>query len=262
MKNTFGFIILLFFAYCTSKNKVAPQTIHSHYMDSIIPFMNAFSLDTAIIFDWNGNKHAPKSHFKDRSITHIVGKFIDRTEIFALEYISKDTLINFYHFKSGDWKIISSHRAIGDDMTTLVEFIDMNNDGNNEIIVRTPPNMNGNTIQDVFHYSSENDTIEYAGSFFSCDYKINREKQTVEVTYEGSWYMPLIKTIYQWHNNKLVRIKEINLDIVDIEQINDERILRYYENTSYDKDSLKLIKEAPFKGEKSKKMWDFFFDEL
>lgn len=220
--------------------------------------MDAFAKDTSTIFVWNGNKSKPISHYEDDPLTHIVGKFIDGTQIFALDYAPTDTLINFYRFEQNKWKRVGSYRAIEDSMTFLVGFIDMDNDTKNEIIVRTPPNMNGNTWQDVFRYSADNDSIEYAGNF-STDYEIRKDNKTVEETYEGSWYMTPTKTLYQWHNNKLIRIKHIELELADSDISKDDRIFRYYENPTLDKDTLILKIEVPYTGRKYEDMWKNFF---
>jgi len=256
MKNAFILIILFCFTCCTSKINNAEGTNNASYLDSIIPYMDTFTKDTAIIFDWNGNKNRPASHYEDNPISHIVGKFIDSTQIFALNYNHTDTLINFYRFEQGKWKIIGSHTAIADSMTFLVGFIDMDNDKYNEIIVRTPPNMNGNTCQDVFRYSAEKDSVELAGSF-STDFEIKKEKKTVEVTYEGSWWMTNSKTLYKWHNNKLIPEKSLELSIKDGTLECEDYILEYFEKS----DTLTSIFKVPYKGKKYKDIWDNFFEK-
>ncbi len=258
MKNI-SFIILIFLSTSCARNTSVTKTEQLSYLDSIIPYMEDFTKDTAKIFDWNGYKMRPISHYEDTPIKQIVAKFINNTQIFALNYIPQDTLIRFYRLDTNKWKIIGSHKAIGEEMTFLVNFIDMDNDGDNEIIVRTPPNMNGNTWQDVFHYSKTKDSIQYAGSF-STDFEISKEYKTVKITYEGSWYAPLTKTLYKWHNEKLIRVKEIELALVNSDIRNDERIFRYYENPTTDQNSLILKIEAPYKKEKYKKLWDNFFE--
>jgi len=57
MRNAFILIILFCFTCCTSRNNNAVETDDVSYLDSIIPYMDVFSKDTAIIFDWNGNKN-------------------------------------------------------------------------------------------------------------------------------------------------------------------------------------------------------------
>lgn len=225
------------------------------YLDSVIPYMDAFAKDTAIIFDWNGTNNVPDSLYEETPISHIVGKIIDNTQIFALVYAPQDTLLNFYRLDQGKWKTVGSHIAIADCMTFVVDFIDMDDDGNNEIIVRTPPNMNGNTWQDVFCYSAKADSIELAGSF-STDYDIKKDSKTVEETYGGSWWMTNTKTLYQWNNGKLIPIKRLELSLKEGTLECEDYILEYYEM----KDSLTQIFKVPYKGKKYKDMWDNFFN--
>lgn len=258
MKNIY-IIPFLFIFTCCAQNNSTTKTEKLSYLDSIMPYMEDFAKDTAIIFDWNRSKNKPTSNDEEIPIAHIVGKFIDKKQIFALNYIPRDTLISFYRLDSNKWKMIGSHKAIGEDMTFLVDLIDMDYDGNNEIIVRTPPNMNGNTWQDVFRYSKTKDSIKYAGSF-SSDYEIDKENKTVKVSYEGSWYMPYIKTLYRWQKEKLIRIKEINISLEKEQDENADRIFRYYENPTVEQDSLILKIEAPYKKEKYIKLWENFFD--
>lgn len=242
------FIILL--ACCTSKQKNTTHTSGYPYLDSIASYMAGFAKDTAIIYDVRLNDN--------ESYRNIVGKFIDSATVYALSIIPEDTMITFHRFEKDVWLPVGSYRAISD-VIFRIEFTDMDNDNKNEIIVCTPPNMNANTWQDVFRYSSENDSIELAGSF-SSDFEIKKENKTVEVSYEGSWYMPLVKTLYQWHNNKLVCIKETSLTLEDEDNENAVRTFRYYENPYLDKDSLVLKIEAPYDERKHKDMWDSFFN--
>ena len=250
MKNISLIILLVLFAYCSAKKNNAADTGKESYLDSLALYMPAFAKDTAIIYDVR--------LAEDENVLDIVGKFIDSTRIFALSIIPEDTIITFHRFDNNNWKKIGSHTAISD-VIFMIDFIDMDNDRNNEIIVRTPPNMNGNTWQDVFRYSVENDSIELAGSF-STDFEIKKENKTVEVTYEGSWYMTPEKTLYQWHNNRLIAIKMISLPL-KTDTKTDDRIFRYYENPFTDKDTLVLKIEAPYKGKKYKDMWDNFFEK-
>jgi len=249
MKNILIIIILLSFTYCTSKEKNTTDILENTYLDSVIPFMSDFVNDTVMIYDVR--------LAENESFLNIIGKFIDSAQIYALSIIPEDTLITFHRFKKDIWHQIGSHKAISDAIF-IIDFTDMDNDGNNEIIVRTPPNMNGNTWQDVFRYSTEKDSIELAGSF-STDFEIKKESRTVNVSYEGSWHMPQTKTLYKWYNQKLIPKKRIDLSLEREQDENAPRIFRYYENPFLDKDTLILKTEVPYKGKKYEEMWDNFF---
>lgn len=250
MKNISIVFISILFTCCISKSKNIEETGSISYLDSIIPYMEDFAKNTMIIFDWR--------FAEDESIIGVVGKFIDSTKIYALSILPEDTLISFHSFNDNSWQQIGTHKAISDAIFQI-DFIDMDNDMKNEIIVRTPPNMNGNTWQDIFRYSIDYDSIELAGNF-STDFEIKKESKTVEETYEGSWYMTPTKALYQWHNNKLIAIKLIALPLVESDIRNDDRIFYYYENPSLDKDTLILKIRTPYKGKKYKDIWDNFFD--
>lgn len=249
MKNISTILFIFLFTYCAHNTTITKKESLS-YLDSIAPYMEDFAKDTATIYDW---KLA-----NDESIIAIVGKFIDRNEIYALNIVEKDTLINFYHYNNKKWRLIGTDK-IQQEITFRIEFDDMNGDEHNEIILFSPPNMNGNTWQDVFYCSQKTGLIHHAGSF-STDFEINKDNKTVNVSYEGSWYMPLIKTLYRWQNEKLIRVKEINIDLVNRNMTNNERIFRYYENPTITQDTLVLKIEAPYKEEKYVKLWENFFD--
>ena len=249
MKNI-SFIIFIFLSTSCARNTSVTKTEQLSYLDSIIPYMEGFAKDTATFYDKRFNNNG--------SIISIVGKFIDSKKVYALDVLEKDTLINFYHFNKNKWQLLGSGR-ITFGTTFNIEFEDMNGNGLNEIIVFSPSNMNGNSCQDVYSYSEVIDSIHYVGSF-PTDFEIDKKNKTVRVSYEGSWYAPFIKTLYKWQNEKLIRVKEIELALVNSDIRNDERIFRYYENPNTNQDSLILKIEAPYKKEKYKKLWDNFFE--
>lgn len=240
-------LIVLFSSFSEKKDSTSPN---SDYLDSIAPFMESFSRDTSMIFECKRNE--------DESIHYIVGKFISKKHIYAMEIREDDKCINFYRYNANRW-ISSGTGEIEFDLTFRIEFDDMDTDGYNEVIVFSPPNMNGNTWQTVFHYIEESDSIRYAGSF-TTDFEIDKKNKLVKTWYEGSSYMPTSKTIYKWNKTKLIPMKEV--EILAREFLNKMSVLvfRYYENDSLEEDSLVLKIEAPYNKKEHQNIWDNFFD--
>ncbi|MFZ4401608.1 MAG: hypothetical protein ACOYO1_16375 [Bacteroidales bacterium] len=188
----------------------------------------------------------------------LIGKFLDNMNIIAIEVNLKDTLINFFTLDhNNEWKISGSERTNIDVYT--VEFEDFNGDSINEIITSTSPNMNANSWKEVYYYSKCYNTIKYAGSF-STDYKVNIINKEIEETYEGSNYMDLSKTLYQWRKEKIVPIKRIIIAYNN--DGSNKSTFEYYENLTSNIDGLKLIFKTPYNNDnkKQRKLWDNFFN--
>jgi hypothetical protein len=173
----------------------------------------------------------------------LIGKFIDKETIIATEINIKDTTITFYYLDNGNWKIIGSEKT--NIPIYQIDFEDLDGDTNNEIIISTGTNMNGNKWQEVYYYSKKVNTIKYAGSF-STDYTIKKEKKQIEQTYTGSWYMDNSKTLYEWRDEKLVPRKQIVIVHEQPISENGKFTLEFYENKSNNLDGLTLKFKEPF----------------
>lgn len=189
----------------------------------------------------------------------LIGKFIDKTKIIAIEIKVKDTIINFFLLNNGKWKLIGSEKT--NIPIYMIDSEDLDGDSRSEIITSTCRNMNGNTWQEVYYYSDKTNTIHYAGSF-STDYEVKKDKKQIEETYEGSWYMDQSKTLYEWRQEKLVPIKQIILahDVPVSEK--SKLSFEYYENFTNDIDGLKLKIKEPYNDniKKQKELWENFFN--
>ena len=187
----------------------------------------------------------------------LVGKFIDKKSIIATEVI-KDTIINFYSLDSGKWKQIGSEKI--NIPIYRIDFEDLDGDNRNEIVTSTSSNMNGNSWKEIYRYSTNTNTIQYAGSF-STDYVVKKDKKQIEETYEGSWYMDASKTLYEWRKEKLIPIKQIILAHNKPDTEDGKLTFEYYENLTTDIDGLKLKFKQPYSDDniKQQQLWDNFF---
>ena len=176
---------------------------------------------------------------EDKQYWGIIGTFIDSSNIHALVVNSNDSTINFYNKLNNIWKKIGSDKVDVENILG-VGFIDMNGDNKNEIISYTHPNMNGNIWPSVYTTSTDGDSIKYAGQF-ETEFLIKKNQQRLETDYGGSWWMPIVRTIYTWRNDKLIPIKRIQIALKDADMIHDDKTIEYLENPTYDQDSLKSI---------------------
>jgi hypothetical protein len=192
-----------------------------------------------------------------------VGRFIDKEKIFAVDISApENATINFYCYENNKWKNIGCEKSNSD--IFKVEFKDYFGDERNEIITQGHFNMNGNYTNDFYYCSKNEDTIKYVGGFFAgvVDYIIDKENKTLKVEYEGSWYMPKRKTIYQWRNEKLIQIKEVVLKLKKADMKHDAQFIEYYENPTLDKDTLvlKFKKTYNENNDKLYNLWEHFFE--
>ncbi|MBK5720429.1 hypothetical protein JGH11_06055 [Dysgonomonas sp. Marseille-P4677] len=229
------------------------------YLDSISPDIKKFTEKSDTIYDI--------AYHKDGHFSHIIGKIIDEQNVYALLYDDKDTLLNFYYFDLAKtkWKQIGSERPVWEQIFD-VSIEDMDGDNRNEVITFSYPNMNGNTFKEIYYFSPNNDSVHIAASFFTSTYEADKIAKTVRTYYGGSWYMPLILTLYKWHGENLIIMKEIRKNLVeDAPMGSDHYILSYYENPlkgdEHVVDSLSLIFEFPFEKAKHQYLWDNFFEE-
>lgn len=185
----------------------------------------------------------------------ITGNFIDSSKIHALVIDRNDSCLNFYFLKNKNWEKVGSQK-IDIENISGVSFVDMNGDNKNEIICYTYPNMNGNIWPTV--YISNNDSIKYAGGF-ETEFRIKKEQQRLETDYGGSWWMPLVRTIYMWRNDKLVPIKKLQISLKEADMEHNDRTIEYFENPTFDQDSLISVFSRDY-SEKDQDIFDNFFE--
>jgi len=225
-------------------------------LDKFLPNVLAFSKADTSTYYYGDNIILDDSIFRQL----VIGKFIDKKTIIAVEINIKDTLINFYSLDNETWKLIGSEKTNID--IFRIDFEDLSGDNKNEIVISSSRNMNGNTWQEVYYHSDKTKTVKYAGSF-STDYVIKKEKKQLEETYEGSWYMDQSKTLYEWRNEKLVPIKQIILAHQQPASENGKLTFEYYENSTDDLEGLKLKFKEPYNNynKKQQQLWDNFFSK-
>jgi len=223
-------------------------------LDKFLPSVLAFSQADTSTFYYGDNLIKYNSLFRQL----LVGKFIEKTTIIAIEINIKDTIINFYYLDKETWKLIGSENT--NIPIYKIEFEDLNGDDKNEVVISTSSNMNGNTWKEVYSYSDKTNTIKYAGSF-STFYEVKKNKRQIEETHEGSWYMDHTKTLYEWRQERLVPIKKIILAHDQPVSENGKLNFEYYENSTNNIDGLKLkFKEAYNEdNKKQQQLWDNFF---
>lgn len=270
MKRILGLSLILLIVYSCAKRYSVDRSYGSTHKvivskDTTIPMelrkydlskINRYA-DADTVFYPLGNNYIDGA---DSIRMMAIGKFIDHQNIYALDISVPDSLIEFYHYNNRKWKKIGAEKI--NIWIYSVEFEDLDGDGKNEIITSTPPNMNGNKWNEVYYCSRLADTIKYAGNFVT-DYTIQKEDRTIQTVYEGSWYMPLGKTLYQWRNEKLVPLKSAVLSLKKADMKHDGHFIDYYENPTYDRDTLVLRFRKTYRENNDKlyNLWEHFFDK-
>lgn len=165
--------------------------------------------------------------------------------------------IDFYILQNKKWKYIHSSEV---DNVVYFQSVDLNNDSIFEIQTIGYPNMNGNYWNNFYSYSKTENKFIDGGGFFSSMYEFKNVRSRVEVEYEGSWYMPVSKSIYYWKNHKLIPHKEVELSFKIADMKHEARYIKYSENLNLDKDSLELKFKKTFRGKKLNAFYDKFFE--
>lgn len=190
-------------------------------------------------------------------------KLEDNNRIFAIvcpyDYVEEvQTNVLFYELKGKQWVLISKF-----DNTEEVNYfkvIDLNNDGEREIHSIGYPNVNGNFNNYFYSYSKAENEFINGGGFYSGVFEFKPKQSRIEAYYVGSWYMPNIKTIYHWKNNKLIPYKEIEVGLKIADMKHSVMYIKYSENLNLDEDSLQLIYKKSYRGKKFKKFYENFFE--
>lgn len=199
----------------------------------------------------------------DPSRVVVIGKFINKTDVFALDIHGTwdKQHIYFYKYENEIWKKLQSDDNNGDILD--FSFENFNNDEDAEILFLGHANMNGNRQHTIYKYDAVSNQFIKSICLFSTELSYNAYTNLVTYQYFGSWYMASIQTIYKWKGNKLIPVKSVEKQFKDTSEMsNGKEWIRYYENPTQDKDTL-VLKFKKTYNEKNKRLfdlWENFFD--
>lgn len=199
----------------------------------------------------------------DSSRVIVIGKFINKSDVFALDIYGNWQTQNIYFYKYDDkWKRIESDDYNWDVLS--FNFQNFNFDEDNEILIKGHYNMNGNQQNTIYKFDTKTNKFIKSCSLFATELSYDNNKNLVYYQYFGSWYMENIQTIYKWKNNKLIPEKSVVKQYKNTSELNNgKEWIQYYENPTQDKDTLVLKFKKTYK-EKNKKLydlWENFFEQ-
>lgn len=199
----------------------------------------------------------------DSSRVIVIGKFINKSDVFALDIYGNWQTQNIYFYKYDDkWKRIESDDYNWDVLS--FNFQNFNFDEDNEILIKGHYNMNGNQQNTIYKFDTKTNKFIKSCSLFATELSYDNNKNLVYYQYFGSWYMENIQTIYKWKNNKLIPEKSVVKQYKNTSELNNgKEWTQYYENPTQDKDTLVLKFKKTYK-EKNKKLydlWENFFEQ-
>jgi hypothetical protein len=188
----------------------------------------------------------------------VLTTIIDNKHIFAITYSEVDSLLVFYRLHDKQWKEIGQRKS--EISVNMINFEELNGKPCLEIIASTFSNMNGNSWKECFVYFPKEDTIKYAGDF-STNYEVDLKRKTISEIYEGSFYMNPHKTLYIWHDDRLIALRTAEIIVPEDWQTNHKRTLVYYETYDYNY-PMKMIFSETYneRNKKHRKYWDNFFE--
>ena len=193
----------------------------------------------------------------DSSRVVVIGKFINKSDVFALDIYGNWQTQNIYFYKYGDkWKRMESDDYNWDVLS--FNFQNFNFDKDNEILIKGHYNMNGNQQNTIYKFDTKTNKFIKSCSLFATELSYDNNKNLVYYKYFGSWYMENIQTIYKWKNNKLISEKSVVKQYKNTSELNNgKEWIQYYENPTQDKDTLVLKFKKTYK-EKNKKLYDLW----
>lgn len=199
----------------------------------------------------------------DSSRVVVIGKFINKSDVFALDIYGNWQTQNIYFYKYDDkWKRIESDDYNWDVLS--FNFQNFNFDEDNEILIKGHHNMNGNQQNTIYKFDTKTNKFIKSCSLFATELSHDNNKNLVYYKYFGSWYMDNVQTIYKWNNCKLIPLKSVEKQYKNTSEINNgKEWIRYYENPTQDKDTL-VLKFKKTYNEKNKKLydlWENFFEQ-
>ncbi len=198
----------------------------------------------------------------DSSRVVVIGKFINEKDVFAFDiYGTWDKQnIDFYKLENGKWNRIISDECDCD--VLHFSFENFNDDEDAEVTFLGHPNMNGNRVQTIYKYDSEENKFIKSGSFFCSELNYDNKSSFLFYDLEGSWYTQLERSIFKWSQNKIIPLRKVVKELKKYNYKSQSTWIRYYENPTQDKDTLVLKFKKTYK-EKDKKLydlWDNFFE--
>lgn len=173
-------------------------------------------------------------------------------------YSDEIVKVDFYKLQDKKWIYLNSSEV---DNVVYFQSVDLNNDGVFEIQSIGHFNMNGNCYNYFFGFNKLENKFYIGGYFFSSQYEFKPNNSRIDVTYEGSWYTPNIKTIYYWKKGKLIPYKEAEVGLKIADMKHEARYIKYSENLNLDKDSLQFIYKKTYRGKKKEDFFDSFFEK-
>ncbi len=196
-----------------------------------------------------------------------VGKFLGSGRVLAIAVEPEDKRFSFYRLgftrpDSPGWEKIGGYSYTDDSNFGFVRFEELDAEPGPEIVMATYPNMNANQRMVAFKYDAVDHLVTHAGEF-STGYTthIRNGKAYLEEDYQGSWWMDGNKTLYLWHDNRLVPLR-MSVMRVDGNGKTRKNRLEYYENPDPSVHmGLKLIFDERYNPKKTKHThcWDDFF---
>ncbi len=209
----------------------------------------------------SGKKRYLKSEFRYDNYYITTGDFFKVGKKMALLRNPYGKGVYFYEKIKGEYKELYSANDLENEWFEGMETDDLNADSIDEIIFTTCPNMNGNSWKEVYAYDKKTNKVYNAGNYSTID-SVNKEKKEIYVTYEGSWYMPSLRTVLGWKNGMLLTKKFVELTLKEGDQSEeDEQILEYYENVDFEKGKETLVlKKMKVNSEKDDAFWEGFFN--
>jgi hypothetical protein len=197
----------------------------------------------------------------DSSRVVVIGRFINKSDVFALEIYGNWQTQNIYFYKYDEkWKRIESDDYNWDVLS--FNFQNLNMDDDNELLIKGHHNMNGNQQNTIYKFDTKEEKFVKSGSFFCDELNIDSKNNIIYFEYGGSWYTPNEKSIFKWVNNKIFPIKKVSLELKKYDYKSFDQWICYYENPTQDKDTLvlKFKKTYNEKNEKLYNLWEYFFE--
>lgn len=268
------FGIVLFYA-CSSKNCQNKDDIRMGTVEKIVVKPTTFHAKLNMDSLLNSYKTKISNLGKDELIFPLdsviesdssrvvaIGKFINNTDVFALDIHGTwdKQHIYFYKYENETWQKLKSD-AFDSDVLHF-SFENFNKDKDAEILFLGHPNMNGNREQTIYKYDYITNTFLKSGAFFCNHLDINSKDNMLFFEYGGSWYTQNEKSTYKWVGNKIIPIKKVSLELKKYNYKSFKTWIRYYENPTQDKDTL-VLKFKKTYNEKNKMLfdlWENFFD--
>jgi len=198
----------------------------------------------------------------DSSRVVVIGRFINKSDVFALDIYGNWQTQNIYFYKYDEkWKRIESDDYNWDVLS--FNFQNLNMDDDNELLIKGHHNMNDNQQNTIYKFDIKEEKFVKSGSFFCDELNIDSKNNIIYFEYGGSWYTPNEKSIFKWVNNKIFPIKKVSLELKKYDYNSFDQWICYYENPTQDKDTL-VLKFKKTYNEKNKKLynlWEHFFEQ-